>query len=306
MDPLRLPRRRANMVLRSAVLGAIRDFFEARDFLEVETPLLIPAPAPEAHIDPVHAGEGYLQTSPELCMKRLLAAGCPRIFQICKCFRWRERGRRHLPEFTMLEWYFAGGDYRDMMADTEALLRTVFTAVDRGETLSFQGRAIGVAAPWVRLPVARAFDRYASMPVQKALASGRFDELIGLEIEPRLGWEQPTFLFDYPAACGSLARLKPPDFLLSERFELYIGGLELCNGFTELTDPAEQRRRFATELDRRRRAGLPPMAMPEPFLDDLSRMPPAAGNALGIDRLLMLLADAEDIDAVVAFVPEEL
>lgn len=304
------PSRQANiqpkLILRSRVLKVIRRFFESGGFLEVETPLLIPAVAPETHIDPVRAGAGYLQTSPELCMKRLLAADYPRIFQICKCFRCRERGRRHLPEFTMLEWYFTGGSYQDMMAHTEVLLSTVFAAFGRAERLSFQGRTIGVAAPWARLPVARAFERYGSMSVQKALEAGRFDEIMGLEIEPRLGWGQPTFLFDYPAACGALARLKPPDFTLSERFELYIGGVELCNGFTELTDAAEQRRRFAAELDHRRRAGMAPMALPEPFLKDLRRMPPATGNALGLDRLLMVLADVEEIDEVVTFVPEEL
>lgn len=299
---------RPNLILRSRVLQAIRRFFDSDGFLEVDTPLVIPAPAPEAHIEAQPAGDGYLHTSPELCMKRLLAAGYGRIFQICKCFRRRERGRRHLPEFTLLEWYFSPGSYLEMMAHTEALVGAAAAAAGCDGTLALRGRgrAVDLAAPWPRLAVAEAFARYGSMSARDALAAGRFDEIMGLEVEPRLGWQQPVFLFDYPAACGSLARLKGPDFTVCERFELYIGGVELCNAFSELTDPGEQRRRFEEEQERRRRTGLPATPMPEAFLRDLARMPPATGNAMGVDRLVMLLAGAEEIDDVVSFVPEEL
>ena len=288
------------------MLQAVRRFFESEGFLEVDTPVVIPAPAPEAHIHAQAAGDGYLRTSPELCMKRLLAAGFARIFQICKCFRCGERGRRHLPEFTLLEWYFTPGSYVEMMVQTEALVRAAAVGAGGGTSFTFQGRAIDLGATWPRLTVARAFDRYGSISVDEALAAGRFDEIMGIEIEPQLGWGQPVFLIDYPAACGSLARLKPTDFCLCERFELYIGGVELCNAFSELTDPSEQRRRFEIELARRRRRGEPVTPMPEPFLEALGRMPPATGNALGVDRLVMLLADAQAIDEVVAFTPEEL
>jgi lysyl-tRNA synthetase class 2 len=288
------------------VLQAVRRFFESENFLEVDTPVVIPAPAPEAHIDPQPAGGGFLQPSPELCMKRLLAAGYRRIFQVCKCFRRGERGRRHLPEFTLLEWYFTPGSYVEMMAQTEALVRAAAGGAGCGGKLSLRGRTIDLRGAWPRLTVARAFERYGSLAVDAALACGRFDEIMGLEIEPRLGWDEPVFLIDYPAACGSLARLKAADFSLCERFELYIGGVELCNAFSELTDPAEQRRRFEAESARRRRSGRPATPMPEPFLKALALMPPSAGNALGVDRLVMLLADAEEIDAVVAFTPEEL
>jgi lysyl-tRNA synthetase class 2 len=284
----------------------MRRFFEARDFLEVDTPLLLPAPAPETHIDPQPAGSGFLQTSPELCMKRLLAAGYGRIFQICKCFRRAERGRRHLPEFTLLEWYVADADYLEMMAQTEALIRAVAAEIGAGPNVAVGEGIVDLGGPWPRMTVDEAFARFGSATVEDALAAGRFDEIVGLEIEPNLGRPLPLFLYDYPAACAALARLKPPEGRLAERFELYVGGLELCNGFSELNDPVAQRRRFQAELDARRRVGRPVTPMPEKFLADLAAMPPAAGNALGVDRLAMLFAGAGEIDDVTAFVPEEL
>ena len=292
--------------LRSRVIRAVRRFFEADGYLEVETPCRIPAPAPELHIDAPAADGWFLQTSPELCMKRLLAAGCPRIFQICRCFRSGERGRRHLPELTMLEWYTAGNNYLDLMNDCQRLVAAVARELGRGAKLVYQGGEVDLTPPWERLTVAEAFKRYAGISEVQALEEGRFDEIMGLEIEPHLGRARPVFLCDYPAPCAALARLRPDDSGVAERFELYIAGLELCNGFSELTDPAEQRRRFAAEAEARRRAGKAVYPVAEPFLSDLSRMPPAAGNALGIDRLVMLFADAAAIDEVVAFTPETL
>lgn len=272
----------------------------------METPIRIPAPAPEAHIDAQPSGSWFLQTSPELCMKRLLAAGYPRIFQICKCFRRNERGGRHLPELTLLEWYTAGTNYNGMMAQCEALIGSVARVAGSGDMLRYQGQRIDLTPPWPRLTVAEAFDRLSSVSVEEALKENRFDEVMGLDIEPQLGIDKPVFLYDYPAACGALARLKPEDCRLAERFELYIGGLELCNAFTELTDPTEQRLRFEEERKMRRLAGKSVTPMPAKFLSALKEMPAAAGNALGIDRLVMLFADTTEIDDVVAFTPEEL
>ncbi len=297
---------RENLARRARLLTVVRTFFETADYLEVETPVRIPAPAPEAHIDPLAADGWYLQTSPELAMKRLLAAGCPRIFQICRCFRQGERGNRHLPEFTLLEWYTAHANYRHMMAQTEALARHAAVEINGRPELAYQGRIIDMAAPFDRITVGEAFGRWAGCTPEEALATGRFDELMGLEIEPRLGWDRPAFLYDYPAACAALARLRPEHPAVAERFELYIGGIELCNGFSELTDADEQRRRFEAERHLRRQNGRPLPPMPEPFLTALTDMPPAAGNALGLDRLAMLLADTATIDDVTAFVPEEL
>lgn len=306
MTPFRQTRIRAHLQLRARVLQAIRAFFEAHDYLEVETPYRLPAPAPEAHIEPLACEGGFLHTSPELCMKRLLAAGYPRIYQICRCFRAGERGGRHLPEFTLLEWYTAGQTFPALMDQTEALVRAVARAVGRPEHLTYQGRAIRLEAPFRRLTVAEAFTRFTGRSAADALAAELFDELMGLSIEPHLGWDRPLLLHDYPAACAALARRRPADPSVAERFELYIAGLELCNGFGELTDPLEQRARFNAELARRAAAGRPPIPLPEPFLAALAHMPPAAGNALGVDRLVMLLADTAAIDDVTAFTPEEL
>jgi lysyl-tRNA synthetase class 2 len=297
---------RTNLYRRARLIAAVRDFFTTRDYLEVETPVRLPAPAPEAHIAPVGSEDWYLQTSPELAMKRLLAAGYPRIFQICRCFRGGERGARHLPEFSLLEWYTAGEDYRHMMAQTEALIRGAAQALGQDGALRFQNRRIDLSAPWERLRVAEAFERYAPCSAAQALKEDRFDELMALAIEPHLGWQHPTLLYEYPAACAALARLKPGQPEVAERFELYIAGLELCNGFSELTDTAEQRRRFEAVRRAQRTAGRPLTPLPEAFLTDLPQMPPATGNALGLDRLAMLLADTLAIEDVTAFTPEEL
>lgn len=297
---------RRNLFLRARIIQEVRRFFIERDYLEVETPVKIPAPAPEAHIEAVACGDGFLQTSPELCMKQLLAAGYPRIFQICKCFRQHERGRKHLPELTMLEWYQTEGDYLDLMATCEELVGQVARCLDRGNTVVFQNRSIGLAAPWLRLSVPAAFEQYGSISLDEALATDRFDEVMAFDIEPKLGDPNPVLLYDYPARHGALARLKPQDSLLAERFELYIAGIELCNGFSELTDAAEQRARFEKEQHLRRSLNKPVYPMPHKFLNALTDMPAAAGNALGIDRLVMLFADAAKIDDVVAFTPEDL
>ena len=307
MHPTRQHRIQRHLHTRHRLVARLRAFFDSRDYLAVETPVRIPAPAPESHIDPVPSGRWFLQSSPELCMKRLLAAGYPRIYQICRCFRDGERGARHLPEMTLLEWYTAGADYTRMMAQTEALVMAVADALlDGGRRLDYQGRRIDLAGPWERLPVAAAFERFAGVSLARALADGSFDAVMGLEIEPRLGLDRPVFLVDYPAAHGALARRKAQAPEVAERFELYIAGLELCNGFSELTDPDEQRRRFDAERAARQSSGKAPAPMPEPFLNDLSRLPPCTGNALGVDRLTMLFCDVDTIDAVSAFVPEEL
>ena len=295
-----------NLHLRARIIQNIREFFLDHDYLEVETPGRIPAPAPEANIDAQPAGSWYLQTSPELCMKQLLAAGFSRIFQICKCFRAGERGSRHLPELTLLEWYTTGCDYLETMDQCEALIKWVFRRLGAGDVLGYQGHKIDVNASWRRMTLAAAFERFASTSMEDALRQKRFDELLAVEIEPELGRSRPVFVYDYPASCGALAKLKPEDRGLAERFELYIGGLELCNAFTELTDPVEQKLRFEWEQDLRRHAGNNVYPMPEKFLQSMPDMPEAAGNALGIDRLVMLFADTDNIDDVVAFTPEEL
>jgi lysyl-tRNA synthetase class 2 len=297
-----LARKRHNLNERARIVQTIRAFFIARGYLEVETPQRIPGNAPEGYIDAVASGDWFLQTSPELCMKRLLAAGYERLFQICRCWRQGERGRRHLPEYTMLEWYRTGVDYTALMSECEDLL----TALVPSGNLTYGGATIDLTPPWERLSVAEAFARYGSLALEAALSEGRFDEIVAFEIEPRLGERKPTFLTEYPASLAALARKKPGDPKVAERFELYIAGMELANAFSELTDPLEQRQRFEMEEAQRRTAGKAPYPVPEKFLRELATMPDAAGIALGVDRLVMLLTAADSIDEVVAFTPEEL
>jgi lysyl-tRNA synthetase class 2 len=297
---------RSKLEQRARILQAVREFFVDRGFLEIETPIRIPAPIPEAHIEVQVSGDWYLHPSPELCMKRLLAAGYGKIFQICRCFRKGERGDRHVPEMTLLEWYVAGWDYLGLMTQCESLICCVAERVKQDREVSYQGRAVDLTPPWERITVADAFDRFGSMPVGAALKKGRYDEIMGLEIEPNLGLNRPVFLHDYPAQCGSLARLKHDNPTVAERFELYIAGIELCNAFSELTDAEEQRARFEEEARLRETSGKKAYPKVDRFLDALDDLPDAAGNAMGLDRLVMLFTDSASIDDVTAFIPEEL
>ncbi|TYO98988.1 lysyl-tRNA synthetase class 2 [Geothermobacter ehrlichii] len=297
-----LARKRPVLEQRARILQRIRAFFVADGFVEVTTAHRIPGNAPECHIDPEEAGDWYLHTSPELCMKRLLAAGYAKIFQICQCWRKGERGRLHLPEFTLLEWYRSDTDYQTLMTDCQRLL----AALAPEGRLTWQGETIDLSPPWEVLTVAEAFRRHAGMAVERALADDRFEELLSERVEPALGRPRPTLLCDYPLPLAALARRKPGQPDVAERFELYIAGMELANGFSELTDPDEQRRRFEAEERARRAAGKPAVPSAERFLAELEHLDRAAGIALGVDRLVMLLTGRTDIAEVVAFPPEAL
>jgi elongation factor P--(R)-beta-lysine ligase len=297
-----LARKRALLLQRAAILQKVRAFFIGQGYLEVETPHRIPANAPEPHIDAVPSGNWALHTSPELAMKRLLAAGHEKIFQICRVWRDGELGQHHLPEFSLLEWYRSGIGYLELMAECKMLLMTL---APEGKLVR-SGREISLAGPWEDMTVAEAFSSYASMNLARALETGCFEEVLTAEVEPHLGIMRPTFLTEYPSALAALARIKPGEPRVAERFELYIDGLELANAFSELTDTLEQRERFAADEKRRRAAGKRAYPLPENFLNELSAMPEAAGIALGLDRLVMLLTGAERIDDVVAFTPGEL
>jgi lysyl-tRNA synthetase class 2 len=302
----RQKRKKENLIVRARITQAIRRFFIDRDYIEIETPIRLPAPAPEIHIDAVESGDWFLQTSPELCMKILLAASFQRIFQICKCFRHSERGRLHLPEMSMLEWYRTNSNYLDMMIECENLIGDVAWQLNSKNRITYQGTEIDLTPPWRRISVAEAFERFSSISMEAALVNDRFDEIMVASIEPNIRQSGPVFLYDYPASRGALARRKPEDGRYAERFELYIGGLEICNAFSELTDPLEQRQRFEREIEHRRESGKRIYPLPEKFLAALENMPEAAGNALGIDRLVMLFTDTNIIDDVVGFTPEEL
>jgi len=294
------------LAARARIIRGIRRFFDEGGYLEVETPLRIPAPAPESQIDAIPSGDWFLQTSPELCMKRLMASGCERLFQISRCWREGERGRLHLPEFTMLEWYRSGADYLGLMDECEMLVRSLTQETELDEKIVYRGRKIELGGPWERITVRDAFSRYGGTAMEHALVHGTFDEIMVEKIEPFLGTNRPTFIHDYPAERGALARLRADDKTVAERFELYIGGIELANAFSELADPVEQRARFSQEATVRKSLGRSSYPLPGKFLDELSGLPPSAGIALGIDRLVMVLLDKESIDEVVSFTPEEL
>lgn len=291
---------------RAALIQAARIFFIERGYLEVETPVRLPSLIPESHIVAFRSEDEFLQTSPELCMKRLMARGIPKLFQVCKCFREGERGRLHLPEFTMLEWYRAGADYFDLMGECEKFFAHMASICTERGDFYHNGKRISLESPWERLTVAGAFEKYAPVSVDMAIQGGMFDAMLVEHIEPNLGIERPTFIYDYPVELGALARVKESDKAVAERFELYVGGIELANSFSELTDAREQRQRFEKERENVISSGRDPGPMPEKFLDALQKMPEVAGIALGLDRLIMLFVGAPAIDDVVAFVPEKL
>lgn len=308
---------------RAAVIRTIRSFFDAQGFLEVDTPIALTAPAPEMHIEAplVEFTVGrerwrrFLQTSPELAMKRLLAAGLVRVYQIAPVFRDRDFSPTHRPEFRMLEWYRRGENFDSLLSDCEGL----FTACVGGSSLTYQGVPIDLSRPWRRVRMDDAFRAHAGFSILDALtppllraqldrlelphqASDEWDDLFHRVflslVEPAiLADPRPVFLTHYPAPLASLARRDPADPRASERFELYVAGLELANGFGELTDASEQRARFLIEKARRRAAGYHDYPLDERFLAALAELPPSAGIALGVDRLLMLILDVADIDA---------
>ena len=324
-----------------AVIAAIRRFFAERDFAEVETPALQVLPGIEPHLiafeteitEPFQDGDRqrlYLHTSPEFAMKKLLVAGQTRIYQLARCFRNAERSATHHPEFTMLEWYRAGADYRALMADCEALLRTVMAAVP-ATALARGDKRSDPDADWEYLTVAEAFrrdadiDLLATAPDAGSPDAGSPDaallraeaKRIGVYTSPSDSWEDvffrifvariegglgidaPTVLYDYPVSMAALSRAKPDDPRLAERFELYASGLELANAFSELTDAAEQRRRFAADVARKRELFGTAYPVDEDFLAALDHgLADCAGIALGVDRLVMLATGAPSIEDV--------
>ena len=324
---------------RSRLQGAVRAHLSARRFEEVETPCLVPAPGMEPHIRAFEApfvpeGGGaprplWLHSSPEYAMKRLLADGFERIFQLCRVFRNGEVSDTHNPEFTMLEMYRAGADHRGIMEDLEQAVEAGARALHPagGTELAWRGIPVDWAAPFDRIRVADAFAR-AGVDLEacgedagllRAAARARgidagpegegFDDAffrVFLQaVEPGLGLSRPVYLVDWPASMAALSRIRRDDPRWAERFELYAAGLELANGFSELNDAREQRRRLEQEQALRRRLGRPVYPLDERFLEAVGRMPDAGGVALGIDRLLMLLTGAPRIRDVLLFPAED-
>jgi lysyl-tRNA synthetase class 2 len=333
--PDRLAARRAKLMARGQVKRAVRDFFDASGYIEVETPALQASPGLEPHLrafatvlhDPRDPGARprYLHTSPEFAMKKLLAGGINRIWQLTHVYRNGERGATHHPEFSMLEWYRAGASYYDLMDECEGLLCAAQHAAGV-DALRWRGNRVDANLPWRRLTIAEAFFQYAGIdllatapdpqaPAAALLASEAarigiaprpgvdwetlFFRVFLERIEPYLGIGAPTILYDYPISMAALSRRKPDDPRLAERFELYVCGLELANAFGELTDPAEQRRRFMADQARKQALYGETYPIDEDFLAALDYgLPDCAGIALGFDRLVMLATGAEHIEDV--------
>jgi len=367
---------------RTSILRGIREFFWARNFLEVETPVMLAHPSQEPYLEPLRttfhdergrAHDGFLRMSPEFSLKKMIAAlassrakrsgaegsrsrfldsrgslettQCRSVFEIGPIFRDGEPwGGAHNPEFTMLEWYEVGADYRKLMTTCEELVGGLIQNVGAGRSpsraeardlapctprgrplraaptfLSYQGQSIALAPPWERLTMRAAWERYASIDLDRLLTRAAmaracrskgytvtrgdtFDDLFFkihlTEVEPKIGRSRPTFLLDWPVQMAALARRKPRDSRYAERVELYIGGLEIANGFSELTDADEQLARFRADQRLRRRIGRSVYPIDREFIAALRRLPQAAGMALGVDRLVMLLTDAATIDDV--------
>ena len=333
--PDRFAARRGRLEQRGQILGAFRSFFAARGYVEVDTPALQVSPGLEPHLqafktqlhDPCErrTAERYLHTSPEFAMKKLLVAGMPRIWQLAHVFRDGERSATHHPEFAMLEWYRAGASYRNLMDECAALIRACQDAAGAAALL-WRGHSADARRPWQRLSIADAFrehcgiDLLATAPdplapdLERLAAAARhlgigphpgddwealYFRILLERIEPVLGLGTPTVLYDYPLSMAALARGSPSDPRVAERFEIYICGLEVANAFGELTDAAEQRRRFAADQAKKRALYGETYPVDEDFLAALDYgLPACAGIALGFDRLVMLVTGAEDIEEV--------
>jgi elongation factor P--(R)-beta-lysine ligase len=296
----RLSRIKPRLECRAKILDGIRAFFYIEGFLEVDTPVRVPAIAPEQFIDPYTSERWFLSTSPELQMKRLLSAGYDKIFQICHCFRKGESGRHHNPEFTMLEWYRAGTDYAKIIEDTERLILSLAPKSGSGTALTYQKHKIDLSLPWPEITVREAYTRWAGWDPWLNFEGQRFDDDMVDKIIPHFPHDRPMVIKDYPAECASLARLKPGYPPVAERAEIFIGGLEIANGYSELNDPMEQEKRFRSEMEQMKLTGKPAIR-PDKFLRAIARMPDCTGIALGIDRLVMLFCDTDSIDDVIAF-----
>jgi lysyl-tRNA synthetase class 2 len=331
--------------MREQVIDALRLFFKQRGYHEVETPLMTAYPGAEPYLNLFETKldrldgrqqTAYLLTSPEYAMKKLVVAGMGNIFQICKTFRNNESlGGTHNPEFTILEWYHVGVDYFALMDEFEAMMAFIAKQVGRDlDNFIYQGRSFNLAKPYLRFSVAELFERYVGLDADQLLdlealrqaAAARGYDLAGLDsLSQEMAWEelynqlflneiesqlssfdQPVIVYDYPAPQAALARKKASDPRFAERFEVYLGGIELGNAFGELTDAVEQEARLRADLVLRQELGKKPQPIDQDFIDALHQgMPETSGIAVGVDRLIMLMADAASIEETLFFPSSE-
>lgn len=323
--------------IREKTLQAIRTFFAKEGFHEVETPLLISAPPAESYLDVFETTlydrarrpqKAYLSTSPEVALKKLLVSGIGNCFALTHSFRNMEtQSKLHNPEFTILEWYRVGADYTAIMEDCEKLMWAIHRAINQGKNLVYQGETIDLAPPWERLTVASAFAKWAHINFNDflQLATARkvaqakgyqvtenntweelYNQIFLNEIEPHLGRGRPTIIYEFPAAMAALSQKKKTDPRFAERFEFYIGGLELGDCYSELTNWREQQKRFEKELEEIKRLGKTVYDYDHDFIEALKAgLPKTSGIAVGVDRLIMLFADTKDIADTLFFPASE-
>lgn len=318
---------------RGRVVECIRNFFRGRNFLEVETPQMVRLPGMEPYLDTFKTTffdqsgsqkDQYLITSPEYAMKKILVSGEEKIFQICKSFRNKETDSElHNPEFTLLEWYRSYASYEDIMKDTEELIEYTAKDILGKPNILYKGSQIDVSTPWPRIKIKDLFRDFAGIDYEifentekfrvavkekgyKVDENTSYDDLFFYvfmnEIEPKLGFEKPVIVYEYPASMAALSKKCEDNSGYAERFEVYIAGVELCNAFTELNDPIEQKQRLEDERQQRIKMGKEDYAVDQSFIGALELgMPPAGGNALGVDRLAMLITDTHDIRDMMFF-----
>jgi lysyl-tRNA synthetase class 2 len=300
---LHLTQKRECLKKRAAIIRLIRDYLEGQGYFEVETPQRVRTPGSDVNLDAFESGNHYLITSPEFHMKRLLASGIERIYQICHCFRKGERTSLHNPEFTMLEYYSTGTDLSGMMGQTEHLIWRV--AERFGTTdVQYNGIPCSLKPPWTRSTVEEVFLKYAGWSPVTDFDEDRFYYDLVDKVERHLGSDKALILYHYPAQLAMLAKTTEAAIPVALRFEVYVAGLEIANAFEELNDSREQRRRFRLDLTKREAQNMPLYPIDDELLKSLDQMPDASGIAVGVDRLVMLLTGADTIDDVIAF-PDE-
>ncbi|OGV17327.1 MAG: hypothetical protein A2X47_05120 [Lentisphaerae bacterium GWF2_38_69] len=291
-----------NLILRSHIIREIRSCFYHDGFLEIETPVAIKAPAPEDYINAPQAGAHFLRSSPELQMKRMVAAGYHKIFQIGQCFREGEIGNRHNVEFTMLEWYETKQNYLGLMEFLKKIIFKTVVRVKGTPLVNFRGQEIDFSLDWDVFTIREAFKKFADTDPETAIANDEFEIILVEKIEPNLPKDRGVLLKDYPSSMAALSKINDKCPETAERCELYLGGIEISNAYSELVDYNEQIIRFAKAHATRKRQGLPEYQEDNDFFDALKYgIDDFAGCALGIDRLVMVISDAPDIKSVNSF-----
>ena len=302
-DLIRIKKIASKLQLRSNFLFCLRKFFINNNFIEIDTPVMIKAPAPEDYINAPQVNSYFLRTSPELHMKRLAASGFDKLFQIGPCFREAEIGRLHNVEFTMLEWYEKKSNYTEFINFTQKMLTAVIQEVCGTLKIKYGKNVIDFSRDWEIITVKEAFRKYAFTTPEDAIQNDNFEIFLTEKIEPKLPKDRPVILKDYPIAMAALAKLNDIDPSVAERWELYLGGIEIANTYSELVNYSEQKKRFAKAHQNRKTNGLPKYAEDKDFFEAMKYgLPTFGGAALGIDRLIMILTDSHNIRDVVSFI----